>query len=92
MDDEVEAAEFLVDAAEHRGDVLVGADVARQHERRLCEPLREVVDVLFEAALIGEREPSAAIGRRLRDGPRERPFVGDANNESQFSSEITHAA
>ena len=91
MDNEVQAAELLVDAAEHRRDVLVGTDVARQHQRRLREALREVVDVLFEAALIGEREPGAAIGRRLRNGPRKRPFVGDANNESQFSSEITHA-
>ena len=42
--EEVEAAELLVDAREHGVDVGIRRDVARQNQRRLFEPLRQVVD------------------------------------------------
>ena len=68
--DEVEPAEFLIDLGEHRLDVGVRRDVARQDERGRVEPLRQLVDVFFESSLVGEREARAAPGGGLRDGPR----------------------
>ena len=42
----------------------------------------ELADVLLEPlALIGHREPGAGPRSRLRDRPRDRPLVGDADDE-----------
>ena len=70
MHEEVETAELLIDPPEDRVDVRVRRHVARQHQRRLFESLRELPHVLFEASLIRQRESRAAPGRCLSDGPR----------------------
>ena len=65
-------------------------DVARQHQR-VVERRRQLAHVLFEPlARIGQREPRAGRRRRLRDRPRDRPLVGDADDEAVFAGEIGH--
>ena len=44
----------------------------------------ELADVLLEAALIGEDQRGAGLRRRLRDRPRQRAMVGDADDQSDF--------
>ena len=88
--DEIERAELLLDLREDRIDVSVRGHVARQDERGLLESLREIIDVFFEAALIGQGEACAASGRGLRDRPRDRPLVGHTNNESELTRKISH--
>jgi hypothetical protein len=88
--DEIKPAEVLFDSGEYRRNVFIGPDVARQHERRLRESLRQFVDVLFEATLIRERKARSPARCRLCDGPRQRSFVGDANDEAELASEVGH--
>ena len=54
------AAALVAGAGEPRLDIGVGADVARQHQWCGLEALRQLADVFFEPALIGEREARAA--------------------------------
>ena len=88
VDEEVEPAVLLLDAGEHRVDLGVVLHVERQHERLRREGLGELVDVLFEAPLIGEDERRARLGRRLRDRPRERPLVRDADDQAHLAREM----
>ena len=90
VDHEIEPAELGVDALEHRLDVVVGADVARQDERRLGKSCRQLPDVFFEPALIGQRQARAARRHGLRDRPGNRTFVGDADDEAALAREIGH--
>ena len=73
-----------------RGDLVVVGDVERQHQRLRRQRVGELADVLFEAALIGEDESGAALRRRLRDRPRQRTMVRDADDQSNFSREVRH--
>ena len=53
------------------------------------ERRRQLAHVLFEAfARIGEREPRAGRGGRLGDRPRDRPLVGDTDDEAVFAGKI----
>ncbi len=88
--DEVETAELLIDACEHRIDVGVEETSHGSTSGGLLEPLRQVVDVLLEASLIGERQPRAAAGRRLRDRPGDRALVGDTDDQSVLAREVGH--
>ncbi len=88
MHEQVEpAAEGLAHLAEDALEVLVGADVARRHERR-AHRLRELADVLLDPlALVGERELRALVGEPLRDRPGDRALVGDAEHEPALAFE-----
>ena len=71
-------------------DLLIVADVARQDER-VVERRRQLADVFFEPlAGIGQREARARGRRRLRDRPRDRSLVRDADDETVLSGEIRH--
>ena len=88
VDEEVEAAaERLADLGEDAGDVVVGADVARGHERA-GHGLGELADVLLDpVALEGERELRALVGQTAGDRPRDRAPVRDAQDESALALE-----
>ena len=69
------------DLAEHAGDRGVVADVELGDERARHR-LGEVAHVLLDPlALEGERELGAAGGEPLRDRPRDRALVRDAEDE-----------
>ena len=85
MHEEVEAAELAIELAPSVGNLLVARHVARQDER-VVELRGQLADVLFEPlARIRQREPRAGCGRRLRDRPRNRPLVGDTDDETVFA-------
>ena len=91
MDDEVEAAELLVDRREHRVHLRVDGDVTGQ-DQRIVQCLGELADVLFETlALVGHCQTRAGRRRRLRDGPRDRALVRDADDEPRLSTQICHS-
>ena len=50
------------------------------------------MDVLFEPALIGQRQPGTPLRRGLRDRPRDRPLVGHTNDHALLAREIRHRA
>src|SRR5690242_3640637 len=88
MDEEVQSAEVLIDSGEYRVHLRVGCHVAREHQRRLAETSRQLLNVFFETALIGEHETRAARGGRLRNRPCDRTLVGHADNEADFTREV----
>ena len=70
-----------------RAEVVVGADVARGHERarhRRREVAHRLLDPL---ALERERELRALVRQPLRDRPRDRALVRDAEHERALSLE-----
>ena len=80
--DEVQSAEFLVDRRKHVVDLRVDGDVAGQNQR-IGQRRREIADVLLEPfALVRHGEPGARGRSGLRDGPGDRPLVGDAHDEA----------
>ena len=85
VDDEVEAAERRVDLLEHPRDLRVVGDVERQ-DQRIGQAFGQLADVFFEPlALVGQRDARAGRRGRLRDGPGDRSFVGDADDEAGFA-------
>ena len=54
--DEVEPAVLRLNPREHRGDLVIVLNVARQHQRTRRQGLRQFRDVFLEAALVGEDE------------------------------------
>ncbi len=69
------------DLGEDAGDVLVRAHVALGDERAR-DAVRELAHVLLDAlALVREGELRALVGEPLRDRPRDRALVGDAQDE-----------
>ena len=83
MHEEVEPAELALDLREHVRDLRIVGDVARQNQR-IGEACGELAHVLLEPfALVGDREPRAGRGRRLRDRPRDRSLVRDADDEAR---------
>src|SRR2546430_14407170 len=91
MDEQIELpAEDLPRLGDDTRDVVVRADVAFGHMRRVDRG-RELADAGFDpVALVGEGEPGAAVGQALRDRPRDRPLVGDAEDETSLAGEISH--
>ena len=87
---EIEPAEFLIEAFVHRLDVIVGRDIAGQRKGRRRQVVRQLLDVVFEAPLIREREPGAARRRGLRDRPRDRVLVGHTDDQAALAREIVH--
>ena len=86
MDQKIEATVALADPGKQRRHLLVVRDVTRQ-DQRVDQRRAKLADVLFEAlALIRQHERRPLRGRRLRDGPREGPLVGDTNDEAGLSS------
>ena len=67
-----------------------GLETSLPDERGLLQFARQVLDMLLEAALIGQRETRPSAGHGLRDRPCERTFVGHAHNEAVHSGEIRH--
>ena len=87
---EIEAAEFAIERGAEVRDLLIVGDVARQ-DQRVVERRRELADVLLEPlARIGQRQARAGGRRRLRNRPRDRPLVGDADDEAVLAGEIGH--
>src|SRR5439155_18138975 len=71
-------------------DVVVRADVALDHERRV-DRRAELADAgLDPLPLIGESEPGAAVCEALRDRPGDRALVRDAEDEATLACEISH--
>ena len=94
VDEDVEpAAERVCHLREDPRDVVVGADVALGDERAR-DALGEVAHVLLDAlALVGERDGRPLVGEPLRDRPRDRALVRDAENERLLAFEPAgHAA
>src|SRR5207247_2284332 len=59
----------------------------------IVERRGEVADVFLEPrARIRERQPGAGILRRFGDGPRDRTFVGDADDEAVLAGEVGHVS
>ena len=82
MNHEIEAAEGFVAAVGDVLDLRVVSDVERKDEGigKICSQLAHV---LFETiALIRDGEPRAGVGNSLGDCPRDRPFVGDADDQT----------
>src|SRR5438477_184737 len=91
MDEQIELpAEGLPHLGDDAGDIVVGADVALGHERRVNRP-GELADAGFDPfALVREGEAGPAVGQPLRDRPRDRALVGDAEDEAALAVEISH--
>jgi len=82
----VEFAEFLGDLAKYVGDVLVLRHIARHEQRVRPKGSGELFDVFLQPfALVGEGEFRAGFVPGLGDGPRDGPFVCDAEDDSEFS-------
>jgi hypothetical protein len=82
---EVESTELGLQRRSKRCDLLIAADVARQDERvvQLC---CQLANVFFQSrAGVGEGEASPACLRGLSDGPRDRTFVGDTDDEAELA-------
>ena len=89
VDEDVElAAERLADLGEDARDVVVRADVARGDERGVDRGGELAHALLDPLALVGERELRAAVGEPLRDRPRDRALVRDAEDERPLSLEM----
>ena len=72
---------------EHRVDLAVVADVAGQHGDAL-ERRRQLAHVLLEPfAGVGEHDVRALSRGRLGDGPRDRPLVGDTDDQAGLAGE-----
>ncbi len=82
MDEDVEAAaERVGNLGEDARDVVVRADVALGDEGAR-DAGGEVAHVLLDAlALVGERDARTLVGEPLRDRPRDRALVRDAEDE-----------
>src|SRR6266576_4213006 len=88
MDEEVElAAERLPDLTEDARHVLVGADVALGHERRVDRGGQLAHGRLDPFSLVRERETGAARGELSGDRPRDGALVGDTEDEPSLSCE-----
>ena len=75
------AAERVADLGEDTRDVLVRPHVTGGDERRV-DRVGKIADALLDAvALIGEREFRALVREPLRDRPRDRALVRDAEDE-----------
>src|SRR5215203_7543598 len=80
----------FLDLRKNGGDLVVAADVERQHRRLWCQLLGQISDMFFEAALIGEDERRTALRACLRDRPGKRTVIRDADNEADSSREVRH--
>ena len=90
MHEEVEPAERLVDRRERLVDLLIARDVERK-KQRVVQPGRQLSNVFFEALpLIRHSETSPRRRRRLRDGPRNRSFIGNADDQPELPRQIDH--
>ena len=88
VNDEVEAAECFAAPIRDVLDLLVAADVQGK-DQRIGEVGRQLADVLLETfALICHGEPGAGVRNRLRDGPRDRPLVGDADDQAMLAGKF----
>src|SRR6185436_5100362 len=80
-----------VERRRERVDLLIARHVAGQ-DHRPVERRGQVADVLFEPlARVGQRQPRARRGRGLRDSPRNRPLVRDADDQAVFSCKDGHS-
>ena len=87
MDDEVEAAERLVNLLEHARDLRVVGDIERQHQR-IGQPLGELADVFLEPLALERQRHARPRGVcRPGDGPGDRSLVGDADNQAGLAGE-----
>ena len=86
MHEQVEpAVERLAHLAEHTVDIRIGTHVALGHERARNR-VGQIAHVLLDAfALVGEREFGTSLGEALRDRPRNRAPVRDAENQTTLS-------
>jgi hypothetical protein len=86
--EEVQPAEVSLDRFEHSGDLNVVGDIARE-QQRILQRRRKVPYVLFQPfALIRDGEPCACSRSGLRDCPRDRTLVCNADDESGLAGEL----
>ena len=85
MDEQVElSTESLPHLGEDPGDVVVRTHIALRDERAR-DGVRKLAHVLLDPlALKRERERRAALGKLLRDRPRDRAAVRDAEDGPRF--------
>src|SRR5438132_7917694 len=91
MDEQIELpAEDFAPLGDDARDVVVRPNVALDHERRV-DRRAELADARLDPfSLVGEGQPGAAVGKALRDRPRDRALVGDAEDEATLACEICH--
>src|SRR5262249_55617772 len=91
MDEQVELpAEDLARLGDDTFDVVVRANVASGHVRRVDGP-SELTDACLDSlALVGEGELRPAVGEPLRYCPRDRALVRNPENEPALAAEIGH--
>ena len=83
MDDEVEAAEAPLDRA-NTSAICASSVTSQGRISGSVERRRQLAHVLFEPlALIRHRQPRAGARRGLRDRPRNRALVGDADDRAR---------
>src|SRR5947207_1922688 len=81
-------AELPIERRGEIGELLIARHVARGNEWVL-QRRRELADVFLEPpARIRQREARARRRGGLRDRPRDRSLVGDADDQSLFSRKI----
>ena len=91
MQEQIQFTEFFADAFENICDFVVLRHVAWQNQSIRAKSSREFRDIFLHAlTLISEREFRAFARPRLRDGPRDGTFVGDAEDDPGFSVEHWH--
>ena len=86
MKQQIQFAEFGGDGGEDARDLLVPGYVARKQEGVRAEGAGKFLDVFLEPfALVGEGERGAGVAPGLGYGPGYGTFVGNADNETDFS-------
>ena len=80
------AIELLTHLVEHPIDMIILCHVALGDQRVLAKCIGQLSHVILQPlALIGERQLRALILPRLRNGPRDRSFVGHAKHHTFFA-------
>ena len=83
VDEEVEPAVLLLDAAKTASISASFCTSSGSTSGAGVSVVGQLVDVLFEATLIGEDQRGAGRRGRLRDRPGERTLVGDADDRGR---------
>src|SRR5262245_11470382 len=92
VQEQMQLAKFLSHAGEHARDFVVFGDVARREHRVRPERAGQLFDIFLQPlSLISEGESCARFVPGLSDSPGDGAFVGDAEDDSKFSSEKRHS-
>jgi hypothetical protein len=90
MHEKIQSAKVAIDRGKHLGNLPVVGHIAGK-KQRVCQLCGELSHVFFEPlTLIGDGKARARGRCRLCNGPRDRSFVGDADDEPCLVGEIGH--